>query len=104
MLFTPNTMFNQLFDAIGVAPLYAEEGLRLNHSSGALLLLPLIYTTTHWLLPPIHAFYGDRNAVEGEEEVSFRLVSFSAGENVKLRFLRVACATYPNILSSMATM
>ena len=58
----------------------------------------------HWLLPLVHSYYGDRDAVDGEEETPFSFMSLAPGNNaVKLRIERVMFAQGPNVLISVTS-
>ena len=46
----------------------------------------------------IHAYYSDENAVEGEEETRFQVISFMNNNAVKLRMERALFAMGPNVI------
>lgn len=93
---TNTNIFSLIFELIGV-----KTEMKLNRISGTFLLLGSFFQV-HWLLPLVHAYYSDQNAVEGEENTRFRLLSFKAGENVRLRLDRALFASAPNQLVSVS--
>jgi len=62
-------IFSPFFALIGV-----KAEMKINRISGTFLLLGAFFQV-HWLIPLVHAYYSDQNAVEGEENTSFRLLS-----------------------------